>query len=276
MIMSDKFISQSLKKLKTYRVINVFCPRTLEEPIKKIYMNNLNMNYSLTINAQLLNKLWLQYYHPLMKYHFLPKKNHEQILPATFIWKTNRGAIYSRSFHLHPILVYPKNRKIIRFRNTIDAGPIFHIFNSREIFTEKYNKNFFVIELSSSHRYYNGAGRFDRADTYVGYFQTQDRLNFKNLESEILVGDLSLRELKELRQVSDLFISTVLIKYLYSNTIKYVELLRVFNIISRQIYNKKNFMPNFLFVFMRKIYRKIIKTFFKSSIDYKDFVRFDS
>ena len=276
MIMSDQFMYRAIKIMKTHKVINVFCPRTLEEPIKKFYANNANSNYHLKITAQTLNKLWFQNCHPLMKYHFLPKKNKEQILPATFIWQPKKNVVYVRSFHLHPVLVYPKNKKINKFRTTIDAGPIYHIFNSWEIYTEKSNKDLFIIELSPKQRYYNGAGYVNLANTYVGYFQLQDRFNFKNFESEIVVGDLSLAEIKKLRQVSDQFIATILLKYLYSNTIKYTELLKVFNYIVRFIYSKRNLFPNFLFIFMQKIYRKIIKTVFKSSIDYKDYVRFDS
>lgn len=261
-IVSTHFFLETLNKiLEGYKVVNIICPRGLKSPIEKeLDKNHRNSDYSISIESENLKQLWLNNVHPMMKYHFLPKTKDLQIHPATFMWEAKNRSKYVRSFHLHPVIIFPREIKVRNFKSTIDSGVIFHMFKNNEIFTECQYSKYFAVELSGVEKYYDSAGKIDESSTFNRYFNSNDHFNFRNLNHEITIGSIPELELISLRNESSLFLAKLLISYLgrRKNTLVENHIFRfIFNLIAIFIVSMKNMIPNRLYLYLKKKYHEI-------------------
>ncbi len=261
-IVSTNFFLETLNKiLQGYKVVNIICPRGLKLPIEKeLDEKHRNNDYSISIESENLKKLWLYNVHPLMKYHFLPKTNDLQIHPATFMWEAKNKSKYVRSFHLHPVVIFPSEIKVSNFKTTIDSGVVFHMFKKNEIFTECLYSKYFAVELSGNEKYYDSAGKLDNPSTFNRYFNSNDHLNFRNLNHEITIGSIPELELISLRNESNLFLSKLLIGYLgrKKNTLMENHTLRfILNFIASFIVSARDIIPKSLYSYLKRKYNQI-------------------
>jgi hypothetical protein len=261
-IVSEHFFLETLKKiLQGYKVVNIICPRGLKSPIENVLDKKYrNSDNSISIGSQSLQQLWLNNIHPMMNYHFLPKTNDLEIHPATFMWDSQNKSKYVRSFHLHPVVIFPEATSVHNFKNTIDSGVVFHLFKNSEIFTECRYSQYFAVELSGIEKYYDPAGKIDDSFTFNRYFNNNDHLNFHNLNYEITIGSIPELELISLRNQSNLFLSKLLIGYLSRRKSFLAEshaLRFVFDLIARFIFFHRGVIPNGLYLHLKKKYRQV-------------------
>jgi hypothetical protein len=262
LISSDFFIETIKIVERGYRVVQIICPRAILEDVEnEILVGNVEIPKIITKTASEIAEIWERNKHPMMSYHLFPKKTGDDLLPASLIWQGEKGSYYFRNFHLHPILILPSKKKIKKSRKTIDAGGVFNYFELKEIYTERSNKEFFSIELSTKSSFYKCPSQYGDSHSISKYFSTHNKSNFNNFKQNITLGDFSEVELHQLRDFSDKLIMDFTIDYLHSQNLKGKMPDFVFEFyISGAAYlvSKKGLLPKPLYRLLKSIHRRIM------------------
>jgi hypothetical protein len=80
---------------------------------------------SLSLSGREVTRLALDYLHPSIEENFFGKQRGEKLLPCNLIWELPNGDLLARSFHCHPLMVFPRKR-FARFDQTIDGDLVRH------------------------------------------------------------------------------------------------------------------------------------------------------
>ena len=269
-VFSDGFFYQTLKEIKKgKRVVNVICPRANSESIQKILLTQFNKSKNvIQVNSKKLSNLYLRNIHKMMKYHLFPKLKDDDYLPSTLMWRASNDSLYFRNFHFHPILVYPNLIKVKKIKMTIDDGYIFRIFDKEELYYQENTQNFFVFELSKESLFYDPIGKYKDYMAMIYYFIGQEKTNFINFNQEVTIGNISKKERAHLKIESEKEINRLMLHVLFetnkSNTsIRFYSIFLKYRLLSIYIVQNKAYIPNFVYLFLRKTHRLIVRDFFK-------------
>jgi hypothetical protein len=113
--------------------------------------------------ARWLSAIAIKHLHPSMKEHFFEHGRGDKLLPCNLMWSTGTGDILVRSFHMHPLLVFPR-RRFSRFYQTIDGDLVNRAcpdFADHYIVTD--SDEMTCVEFSARSHFIAGIG--DKADT---------------------------------------------------------------------------------------------------------------
>jgi hypothetical protein len=215
-IVSSEFYQSTLLKIQSgFRAVNVTCPRALLNSVTSTIQSHavISRHISYSIEAAELKQIWINNIHPLMMLHRMPKSPSEDVHPSSFFWNASSGGVYIRSFHLYPIILVPRGRRI-KNKQTIDSSAIFDLeIRAEEIYTEVLNSDFFCFEVTKDDYWYAGAGSAGEASTYINYFRVCEKKNFTNLYKEIVIGEISDSELRMFRSESNDFLLRIMLEY---------------------------------------------------------------
>ena len=262
-IISSHFFEEILKIAQTgFRVVNVICPRAVLEDVEKTLLDEVgSQTRIITKTASEIAEIWKKNIHPMMDYHLFPKNDGDDLLPASLIWHSQNDAYFFKNFHLHPILIVPKDKKIKRSKKTIDSGGVYDFFELNEIYTETTNNDYFSVELSKRSSFYKCPAQFGDSYSLSSYFSTHNKSNFNNYKHDITLGNFSEAELTQLKTFANDFIMNLSIDYLHSQNLKGKLPDFVFEFyISTAAYlvSKKDLVPNPVYGFLKAIHRRIM------------------
>lgn len=270
-LLSNNFFTTTLSIIKKgYKSVNIIIPRTNIEIFKKYY--GLNQFDTKKFKPKYLIKLWLKNPHKLMYYHFINDISNTKILPSSFYWMNSKKGAYIRSFHLHPVVVFPKKLKIVKFKETIDSGVVYEMMSRKFVYVEEKYDSFFALELSNRSKFYRPVGSKNNLFSYVNYFDASNKLNFAHLQHEIVIGKISPNQKKLFAHSANKLISFLLMEYLFrkiknKNSLVSAVLLFIIYKIATILKTNQRFLPNKLYQYARKrfIYmRKTIPLFYYS------------
>lgn len=266
-VFSDGFFYETLKEIKKgKRVVNVICPRANSESIQKILLTQFNKSKNvIQVDSKKLSNLYLRNVHKMMKYHLFPKLKDDDYLPSTLMWRASNDSLYFRNFHFHPILIHPNLIRVKKIKMTIDDGYVFRIFDKEELYYQESTQNFFVFELSKESLFYGPIGKYKDYMAIRNYFVGQDKTNFINFNKEVTIGNISKKERARLKLESEKEINKLMLHVLYetSTTIRFYSIFLKYRLLSIYFVQNKAYIPNFVYLFLRKIHRLIVRDFFK-------------
>ena len=268
-VFSDGFFYQTLKEIKKgKRVVNVICPRANSESIQNILLTQFNKSKNvIQVDSKKLSNLYLRNIHKMMKYHLFPKLKDDDYLPSTLMWRASNDSLYFRNFHFHPILIYPNLIRIKKIKMTIDDGYVFRIFDKEEMYYQKNTQNFFVFELSKESLFYDPIGKYKDYIAMIYYFLGQDKTNFINFNQEVTIGNISKKERARLNLESEKEINRLMLHVLYETStpkraIRFYSIFLKYRLLSIYFVQNKAYIPNFVYLFLRKTHRLIVRDFF--------------
>lgn len=268
-VFSDGFFYQSLNEIKKgKRVVNVICPRANLESIQNVLLTQFNKSKNvIQVDSRKLSSLYLSNIHKMMKYHLFPKSKDDDYLPSTLMWRASNDSLYFRNFHFHPILIYPNLMRIKKIKMTVDDGYIFEIFDQEELYYQKNTQNFFVFELSKKSLSYDPIGKYKDYIAMIYYFLGQNKANFINLNQEVTIGNINKKEKARLKLESEKEINRLMSHVLYETStpkrdIRFYSIFLKYRLISIFFVQNKAYIPNFVYLFLRKTHRLIVRDFF--------------
>lgn len=264
-LLSDQFFPETLDRIKNgSRVVQIACPRAiLETTTQELDWKFVKRDNSIAIKSEELAQLWIRNIHPLMNYHLLPKKAGEDFHPSSLVWRTSKNSYYLRGFHLHPCLVFPKQKKIRKFGVTVDDGWVYQEFEREEIYIEPSTSKFFAIELSKKSNYYRAACKSDSGHLVNQYFASHKPLNFNNLRISIKIGEASKSAFLKSEIEANTKINQLILDYfehLNMERRKYrsIFLFHVYRHIARFVARLKGYIPNGAYYALRKTHRRFL------------------
>ena len=268
-VFSDGFFDQTLNEIKNgKRVVNIVCPRANLESIQRILLSKFSKSKNvIEINSKKLSSIYLRNIHKMMKYHLFPKLKDDDYLPSTIMWRANNDSLYLRNFHFHPILIYPNLIKIKKIKITIDDGYIFSIFDRDEIYYQKNTSNYFAFELSKKSLFYDPIGKYNNYMAMIYYFLRQDKTNFINYYEEVTIGKVSKKEMANMKLQSEKEIYRLMGHLLYESgkygAIRFYNIFLLYRLFSIYVVKKKAYIPDFIYLRIKKVHRLIIQDFFR-------------
>lgn len=264
-LLSNNFFTSTLSIIKRgYKSVNIIIPRTSIKPFEKF--SSLNQYKTKKLKANYLIKLWLENPHKLMRYHFMNDKTNTKILPASFYYVNFKQGAYIRSFHLHPVVVLPKKLKIIKFKETIDNGIIYEMMARKFVYVEEKYDLFFALELSHKNKFYKPQGNQFHSSSYLNYYAGANKLNFANLQHEIIIGKISSNQKNLFTHRANSLISLLLMEYLFrkekqrKNTQVSRALLFIIYKIASILKTYARFIPKKLYKYLRTRFRYARRT----------------
>lgn len=268
---SDQFFTKVIEKVESgFKVVQVFCPRALKNPItSSLYELCREDESTIAISADALSKLWLENPHPLMNYHFVPKDEYQgDYHPSSTIWRIANSASHVRAFHLHPVAIFPSSKTPKVFGHTVDDGWIFKSFAPEEIYVEERNREFFSIELSDADNFYPAASRFEDMNSINRYFFRNNPINFLNLKSNIFIGKVSSQEATRMNVVSNRFVNLVLLEYLVftianHRTIRMARIANIYFKLATFVVRRKYSINPRVYELLKKFHRAISHKIFR-------------
>ncbi len=104
------------------RLVKLFAPRVSLESLGPEVTEGFYspQEHTLSIPARELVRLGLKHLHPVSASHFWDSPVFNR-WPSHLIWPVAGEGLLARCFHLHPCLIYPRNREALP-RDTIDTG----------------------------------------------------------------------------------------------------------------------------------------------------------
>jgi hypothetical protein len=184
------------------------------------------------------------------------------------MWRANNDSLYLRNFHFHPILIYPNLIKIKKINITIDDGYIFRIFDRNEVYYQKNTSNYFAIELSKESLFYRPIGKYKDYVAMIYYFVGQDKTNFINYNEEVTIGKVSKKEMTNMKLQSEKEINRIALELLYETSkyksaIRFYKIFLKYRLISIYVAKKKVYIPDFIYLQLKKMHRLIIRDVFR-------------
>ena len=269
-VFSDGFFDQTLNEIKNgKRVVNIVCPRANLESIQRILLPKFSKSKNvIEINSNELSSIYSRNTHKMMKYHLFPKLKDDNYLPSTLMWRANNDSLYLRNFHFHPVLIYPNMIKVKKIKITIDDGYIFSIFDKDEIYYQKNTSNYFAFELSKESLSYKPIGKYKDYIATIYYFIGQDKTNFINYREEVTIGKVSKKEMANMKVKSDREINRLMSNLLYETSkfkgaIRFYSIFLRYRLLSIYVAKKKAYIPDFVYLWLKKIHRLIIRDIFR-------------
>lgn len=281
--LSNRFFPNSLAKIKEgFNVVQVVCPRANKESISEILSSKFKKtNGTISVSAKSLMQLWLKNIHPLMSYHLLPQKEGSKFHPSSLMWRVNESkAVYVRAFHLHPILIYPKKRRIRKFGHTIDDGWVYEEFKSKEIYIEERNRHFFSIELSGSETFYEAACQYGNSSSISRYIGSLNASTFPNLASEVIIGDASKESTLDAKATSADLINKMLIEFVAFTNEKQKRkippvVLRLYLRTALYVRGLRTYIPQHFYLWLKKVHHRNLRVIFGIEVQKIDSITSD-
>ena len=266
-IFSDGFFDQTINDIKkNKRVINIVCPRANLEPVKSFLLSRFSKSTEIIeIKPKYLTSIYLTNIHKMMNYHIFPKSSNSAFLPSSLIWKAKNGSLYIRNFHYHPVLIYPKSKKLKKIVNTIDDGYVLDNFDQNEIYYQKNSDNYYAIELSKKSLFYKPVGAYGDYKKLMYYFVMQNRSNFINFKKAVIVGKIGRKEMANFKVQSEKEVSRLALDVIYETNrgIRYYALIKWYWLLASYVAQKKQHMPNFMRARLENIHKVVMKDFFR-------------
>jgi hypothetical protein len=158
--------------------------------------------------------------------------------------------------------------RIKKIKMTVDDGYIFEIFDQEELYYQKNTQNFFVFELSKKSLSYDPIGKYKDYIAMIYYFLGQNKANFINLNQEVTIGNINKKEKARLKLESEKEINRLMVYVLYETStpkraIRFYSIFLKYRLISIFFVQNKAYIPNFVYLFLKKTHRLIVRDFFK-------------
>lgn len=116
----------------------------------------------LELTGRVLSRVAITHLHPSIEENFYLAGRGQRLLPCNLIWEIGNGDLLIQSFHVHPLLVFPRVR-LADFEQTIDGDLVLHACpDTRDYYFVDDSDEITCVEFSSRTHFI--AGTCDKAD----------------------------------------------------------------------------------------------------------------
>lgn len=207
-IWSDGSFSRLLELYRQgKRLVMINGIRIEKEKFIDWYINNHSTSNqtSVIFSSRELAKIALDNLHPIHKSYFVDSEYFNEH-PAHLYWKFNDSGILGRCFHLHPLMIYPKEHKVLP-NITIDADYISYVSQPENLYIVDDSDEIFCCEISPKDLYQEWWKKCQKLEInklkqWIDYHTTDYHRQFVKTKIRIHADDLS-DDWYQIEQASD-------------------------------------------------------------------------